>query len=324
MLSRLDELFDVTHGNKLDMNKMVASDDGIAFVGRRGGNQGISGYVERIDGLEPFPAGLITVALGGSKLLAAFVQQHPFYTAQNVAVLRPKDVGMGLRDRLFYAMCITRNRFRYTAFGREANRSLGTVGLPSQVPDWAASIDVPSVASIDISKLVPAGEVAASRGGSGLIPVSEVFDVKYGNSLELNRLDRADAPNGVNFVGRSANNNGVTARVMAPEETVVNPAGYLTVALGGSVLSTFVQDEPFLSGRDIAVLSPKDSSMSFPERLWWAKIISTNAYRFSYGRQANRTLASIRVPAAIPAFVADVIAKVQTNSLYESQRSASE
>ena len=99
-MTRLDAVFEVSYGNKLDMNKMIPAGrrDGITFVGRRGGNQGVSGYVQIVPDLEPYAPGIVTVALGGSYLLSAFVQQRPFYTAQNVADFkppRPRDVPSG-------------------------------------------------------------------------------------------------------------------------------------------------------------------------------------------------------------------------------------
>lgn len=65
----LGDLFHVEYGNKLDMNKMTPTDPrtGIAFVGRVGGlngKSGVSGYVEALPDLTPYPTGLITVALG--------------------------------------------------------------------------------------------------------------------------------------------------------------------------------------------------------------------------------------------------------------------
>src|SRR6478752_6027763 len=71
-VSRVDELFAVKYGHKLDMNKMVlaTAQDGIAFVGRKGSDQGLSGYVAAVPGLEPYGAGMLTVALGGSRLLS--------------------------------------------------------------------------------------------------------------------------------------------------------------------------------------------------------------------------------------------------------------
>src|SRR5688500_15927731 len=104
MMPKLSELFDVSYGSKFDLNKMVLSDvheDTVNFVGRSSQNHGISARVEIVEGCEPFPAGLITVALGGSKLLSAFVQERPFYTAQNVAVLNPKSE-LSFSEKIYY------------------------------------------------------------------------------------------------------------------------------------------------------------------------------------------------------------------------------
>lgn len=132
-------------------------------------------------------------------------------------------------------------------------------------------------------------------------PLDRIFDLRYGHSLELNALTRVEPPDGVNFVSRAMGNNGVTARVLVD----VEPAkpGELSVALGGGVLSTFVQPEPFVCGRDVMILRAKDPSMTVSEKLWWALCIWENRYRFSYGRQANRTLGSLLVPVEVPEWV---------------------
>ena len=132
--------------------------------------------------------------------------------------------------------------------------------------------------------------------------LDRLFKLRYGHSLELNAIDQVQAPAGLNFVSRAMRNNGVTARVSV--DVVPAKAGELSVALGGNgVLSTFVQPEPFVCGRDVMVLTPRDSSMPLVEKLWWARCIWENRHRFSYGRQANRTLGSLLVPSAVPSWV---------------------
>ncbi len=138
--------------------------------------------------------------------------------------------------------------------------------------------------------------------------LSDLFSMRYGHSLELNRLTRADHPQGVNFVSRAMGNNGVTARVEVPDGVAPAASGELTVALSGNgVLSTFVQPEPFLCGFHVAILTPKRSPMPLSEKLWWARCIYANRYRYSYGRQANRSLMGLSLPDAIPQFVSDAV-----------------
>ncbi|MGA2352827.1 MAG: restriction endonuclease subunit S [Terracidiphilus sp.] len=129
---------------------------------------------------------------------------------------------------------------------------------------------------------------------SPLVSLGSIFSVVYGVNLELNALKRD--PSGVNFVSRTARNNGVSAKVKRISGLEPIPAGYLTVAGGGSVLETFVQPEPFYSGRDLYYLIPPDD-MTLEEKLYYCMVIHTNRYKFNYGRQANRTLKDIKVPA---------------------------
>ncbi len=128
-LTPLSDLFGICYGNHLDLNKMeLQSENGVNFVSRSSGNLGISAQVKPID-IEPFQSGLITVSLGGTYLLSAFVQPKPFYTAQNLKVLSPK-FDMTTNIKVYYCLCISKNRFRYSAHGREANKSLDSILVP--------------------------------------------------------------------------------------------------------------------------------------------------------------------------------------------------
>lgn len=138
-----------------------------------------------------------------------------------------------------------------------------------------------------------------------LVALSSIFSVHYGVNMELNALKQD--PEGINFVSRSARNNGVSAKVAPVSGVKPLSAGLMTVAGGGSVLETFVQPEPFYSGRDLYYLvPPKD--MSLQEKLYYCMVIRANRYRFNYGRQANRTLKDIQIPARseVPAWVKSV------------------
>ncbi|MDR2532751.1 MAG: restriction endonuclease subunit S [Oscillospiraceae bacterium] len=134
--------------------------------------------------------------------------------------------------------------------------------------------------------------------------VEELFDVKYGVNLELVTLEIVDDTDkdGINFVARTSSNNGVVARLKRIDGLEPQSAGILSCAGGGSVLSTFVQNEPFYSGRDLYTLTPK-KEMTLQEKLYYCMCIKANAYKYNYGRQANRTLKSIELPDVIPEWV---------------------
>ncbi|MGW0214425.1 restriction endonuclease subunit S [Micromonospora chokoriensis] len=40
--------------------------------------------------------------------------------------------------------------------------------------------------------------------------------------------------------------------------------------------------------------------MSLQEKAWWAQCITANRYRYNFGRQANRTLATLELPDSVP------------------------
>jgi hypothetical protein len=124
--------------------------------------------------------------------------------------------------------------------------------------------------------------------------LEDLFYVKYGTNLELNHLTINS--NGINFVARTSQNNGVTAKVQRLYDVEPTAGMSLTVAGGGSVLETFLQVEPFYSGRDLYYLKPK-KKMTVDEMLYYATCIRANRYKYSYGRQANKTLRDLKVPA---------------------------
>lgn len=142
-----------------------------------------------------------------------------------------------------------------------------------------------------------------------LVALSTLFSVTYGVNLELNKMVlNAD---GIPFVGRSDRNNGVTAKVLPVLGTKPNPAGTLSVAGGGSVLATFLQIEPYYSGRDLFYLSAL-VPMSDSEKLYYCACIRSNRYRYSYGRQANKTLKELLIPDfnAVPNWVNGGVSRV--------------
>lgn len=128
--------------------------------------------------------------------------------------------------------------------------------------------------------------------------VKDLFILHQGNGLELMHIGTTTKTD-INFVSRTAQNNGVVSQVNKIESIEPFPAGYITVALGGSVLSSFVQIKPFYTAFHIMVLEPR-KEMTLQEKLYYCMCITENAYKYSYGRQANKTLKEIELPDDVP------------------------
>jgi hypothetical protein len=123
--------------------------------------------------------------------------------------------------------------------------------------------------------------------------IQELFTLYQGNSFELLNMKQSQNAK-INFISRTSQNNGVVAVV---DENEVKPfaKGLITVALGGSVLSSFVQDKPFYTAFHIMVLESK-IDMKLEQKLFYCAVIQNNAFRYSYGRQANKTLKDLYLP----------------------------
>jgi hypothetical protein len=279
-MPKISELFVLEYGHSLELNRVdqVAGAEGVNFVGRAARNNGVTARIGPIPGLAPAPAGTITVALNGQGGAGvAFLQPSPFYTGFHVMVLKPKQP-MTEQEKLWWAMCITANRFRF-GFGRQANRTLKDLNLPSlnEKPDWVKTVDFVSSFAANLAELKslsePSTSPRAEEIGEDRCSIQDLFDVQYGTNLELLRLTKSD--NGINYVSRTARNNGVAARIL-PLPDVDPSAGWaLSVAAGGSVLETFVQFEPFYSGRDLYMLRPK-ATMTAEELTFYAASLRAN------------------------------------------------
>lgn len=108
-------------GNGIDAILTTNAAPKYNYVSRDSNGNGVVRFVDEIDGEAAFPAGALSLALGGSFLGSCFIQKKPFYTAQNVAVLQEK-VPLSNYTKLFIATLIRNEcKIKYQAFGRELN-----------------------------------------------------------------------------------------------------------------------------------------------------------------------------------------------------------
>ena len=117
------------------------------------------------------------------------------------------------------------------------------------------------------------------------ININNIFNVNYGSKFDL--MDMTYNNPSVNFVGRTAKNNGVVACV----DRVNKPpfkAGLITIALGGSIGSSFIQDKDFYTAQNVAVLEPK-FEMNTLQKLFVCQMIQFEvATKFrAFGRELN-------------------------------------
>ncbi|WP_192579897.1 restriction endonuclease subunit S [Micromonospora sp. AMSO31t] len=229
--------------------------------------------MKAIPGLDPAPAGAISVSLGGRNYpLETSLQVNPFYCGRDMSYLLPLRP-MEPQEKLWWALCIKENRYRYN-FGRQANRTLATLELPDEIPRWVWQAHVPQIsASASATYSTPDLRTDDWRP----FTFEQLFNLERGRRF----LRRDLRPGKTPYVRASALNNGVSQHVDLPPAF---PGGLITVSCNGSVGEAFVQPEPFVASDDIVVLVPKEQ-LSKAASFFLCTVIRAEKYRFNYGRK---------------------------------------
>ena len=303
----LSDLFFVTNGNKFDFNKMVECEKmEIAFVSRSASNNGVKGWVEPVNGVDPYPANCITIALGGS-IGSTFVQPKQFYTGQNVAVLIDKKEGrkLSVEEKLFVSMLINKEcSCRFVAFGRELNKHINkdfTIRLPSKNKkiDWGTLENL----SKGVLKETRVTTSNVSHAFSDMknwkkFKVSELFHVNKKRKLPRGKVHSKDdlmEGNDYFYVGAKKRNNGIMYRCGYCEEQISRGNCIIFICNGqGSVGYTNYMDVDFMASGDVA-LGYNDKLNKY-NALFLVTLFDKERFKYSFGRKWGRYLADTEIP----------------------------
>lgn len=279
-MKNLNEIFEVKYGNQFDLNKMKitsSKEESVNFVSRTAKNNGVSARVMKLNNTQPHNAGCITIALGGS-VLSSFVQADKFYTGQNVAVLTNND--LSLKEKLYYCLAIRSNAYRYQACGREANRTLGQLPLPSvsEIPEWVNNLKIENPQEAFkpmLSPPPPQPNINKWRK----FKYKDLFSIGRGKGPR--KKDLTGNGNTL-FISASIQNNGLTG--WTSHDPIHNENVITVVRNGNSVASAFFQERKFCSTEDVHIFEPKFEINRYIA-LFICTLIRKEKYRFNYGRK---------------------------------------
>ena len=274
-LVKLSDLFIIKYGNQFDLNKLTIDEKShICFVSRTSKNNGVLNKVVQYNKVEPYQKGYITVSLGGS-ILSAFVQPYCFYTAQNIKVLMPK-IFLTLKEKLFYCKAINHNKFRYSSHGREANKTLGSLMVPSLEE---ARKFIPKI-KIKSPTYEPYHDKKISLHDREwkYFKCKDIFLIegtKSHTKKQISLYGKGKYP----YVVTSSENNGVQDFYNHSTEK----ANVLTVD-SATVGSCFYQPYDFSASDHVEKLIPKFKMNAF-NALFIKTIINLEKFRYSFGRK---------------------------------------
>jgi len=285
----LNSVFEITYGNKFDLKKMTQEKDkSVAFIARTAKNNGVVAFVDKTS-KDPYPSGLITVALGGA-ILETFLQPFDFYTAQNVAVLKPIRE-MSDEEKLYYCLAIKANKFRYGAFGREANRSLKTLLVPKKFPERLSK----TLVSIPTPEPKIDKKINLTDRKWEWFVYNDLFNLSTEKFVSISEAEKT--PGEYAFVSTGSVNNGIVCYT-GINKAKTYPAGCITVASSGNAGEAFYQAGPFKVTNMVIILKPKFQIDKYIG-MFLTTLIRAEKFRYSYGRKSGlerMKVARIKLP----------------------------
>ena len=269
-----------------------------------------------VDGVNPFDAGLVTVALGGSYLGSCFVQEEPFYTGQNVAVMKAKYDEMTHMVNVFISGLVRFEcKTKYYAFGRELNTHIRRdfdIKLPVKhnqdgsffievnhtyseegyVPDWQFMEDY--------MKSLHHKPLTTGNSNTTILSLNchnwknfllfDYFDILPGKYHYPDEYDEGTTP----YYSASNENNGIGQYIDLQPDFEGN-----CIVTGKIGCTAFYVPEDFCATSDVNIFKPKFNMTNYVG-LFIATVINFNEnYKWAYGRQCrvgNSKKITIKLP----------------------------
>ena len=295
---QIGKLFDKFETGK-GHDTLLNDGDDCLYLGAKKSDNGVMRTCATDDSMLQEGNCIVFICNGAGSVGYANYMDKPFIATTDL-VLGYAD-WLNKKTGLFVATVLCKERFKYS-FGRKWKTHLRSTEIKLPVtaggkPDWAwIESYVDSLHSKPLTTQNDMHIASFDTTDWKEFEVQELFNVVYGVNLELvNCIEtNKNDPEAVAFVSRTESNNGVSAFVKPVPGVEPQPADTITVAGGGSVLATFLQTQPFYSGRDLYLLYPKES-IPHKAKLFIVTVIKANKYRYNYGRQANVTLPYLRL-----------------------------
>ena len=294
---RLADAFQVEYGNKFDKNKMTYTNPQINFVSRTANNNGVSDVVDQIPNAKLFPAGSLTLALGGS-IGSCFLQEKPFYTGQNVGVIQFSD-DVPYEARLFIACVISKKcKALFSTFSNEINKHLKTdlsILLPvkeTEEIDYAYMEErvreleeehvreleaYLRVTGLENDKLTEKEKIALTRKQTyKTFTLEELFGLpERGSRLTKEKRQAGEIP----LVTAGYEHYGIAEYISNPEQKRFK-GDCLTIDMFGSC---FYRDTTFCADDNILVFGCQGLTQN--QYLFIASAINRAAHSYDYGKQ---------------------------------------
>ena len=304
----LKDIATLTNGNKFDKNKMSHDNPSINFVSRTGFNNGISDFVDKIEGAEPYPAGTITLALGGS-VGSTFVQPQPFYTGQNVGVIEFENKSEKMKQ--FVAVVLNKVcSTQFSAFKNEINKHFKrdlAIPLPlkpsadpsnytQQDIDWNYMETVMSRVTTrakerlaNLPQPTDKKKTPVDTSAWGEFDIIALFDIINTKSIRQSDVqDQLQSNNGSTpYITASDKNNAILAHIDCPQEWIDKGN---CIFIGGKTTTITYQAQDFCSNdsHNLALYLKNEQARTKYIQLYLASILKKAFAKYHWGNALSK------------------------------------
>lgn len=280
---KLSELFDIYNGyasNIFTEISPIKTDEYNIIYARPSKNimNTISGYVKESEAPKIYDKNTIFVSSNGEgSHTYTYVLPEKFINSNNSCVLIPKKE-MSLLEKQYYALCITKNRYKFSYGRLPVGDRLANLLVPAEIPDWVYEIEEPNLSERKKSFTNdPTPELNTNSWKE--FKYTDIFDtITIGKSIDLNKLEEGN----INYVGRTDKNNGITAKVAKYNDQEPYEGNCITVPMVGNALKSTYQNSPFYVSQNILIL--RSRNLNKYNAMFFNAIIRMDKFRFCYGR----------------------------------------
>lgn len=294
----LGELFEITStSSSIDKKRLTGTIGDNPYITRSENNNGIDSFIDHQSSYKMDEANVITIGLDTQTV---FYQSAPFYTGQNIQIVRHSQLNKYNALFVIRAIRVLVQKFSWGSYGATLTRlRRGKVFLPVKAdgtPDWAfMEAYMKQVEEELLSRVRPKLEEQLlehiiSLGALEDREWSEFVLTDFFNPIKGNQNNMASLIDGeLPLISAKKGDNGVKAFV-SPNKKSLFPKHCITLNLdgdGGAGLA-FYQEYSFALDSHVVALYPKFSLDKFC-LLFIARSISAQRSRFGHGRAINKS-----------------------------------
>lgn len=240
-----------------------------------------AGYV--VSDVKVFDSETIFVSTDGQgSHTYSYVSTERFVPNSNVIALIPK-AEMNLYEKFYYAICITKNRFKFSYGRKPKGHRIENILLPEkfEIPDWVYLADLKEYA-VSVSP-VNEGDVYKINTSNWIeFSLTDLFDITGTTTTPVKKL-KSIGGGEYPYVTTQASNNGVggfydyrteNGNVLTMDSAVIGYCSY--------------QDTDFSASDHVEKLTPR-FHMNKYIAIFISAVINNEQYRFNYGRKCSQT-----------------------------------